>query len=668
MRRFSILSVRYRNDCSWRSERDNPFTLRVTRMKGHLWGIVPVVLILLFLMLPVSAATGNWTEVNGSAEFPARYMHSSVIFDNKMWVIGGYDTNYRDDVWYSSDGKVWYPSVHNAGFAARREHSSVVFDNKMWVIGGLTGALKNDVWNSADGVTWTEATSSAAFSARNSHSSVVFDNKMWVIGGTTGAGGLKDVYNSTDGITWKVAKASAEFPGRFSHSSVVFDNKMWVIGGKDAAPMNDVWYSSNGIDWIRATSAALFPARYMHTSVVYDDKIWVTGGLNSGGTILKDLWYSSDGVTWTEATPVQTIQSREGHSSVISNSKIWTLGGFGYNVTDAANKNSNATWSFQASPVAGFSADKTSGTYPLTVTFTDTSSGYPASYSWNFGDGGTATSTNPVHTYASAGTYSVSLTVTNSDGTGTETKANYIRVTAPPVVNGGDDPPQSAKTEQRAPLEMTVNVGGSSAVSLVTVTGTGLSGLIVTGTVVANPGQQLPPAPGITYQYIELVPARFLTIDGADIFFAVPESWLNEQGLEPEDIVLYHAKDTAWQALPTSVIEKKNGAVMFTAKSTGFSFFAITGTPREHPPRLAPEMTNPPAEHASVKSTPPRSPEEPAPVQTTVPVPGVSDTQPPASPALLILAGIAVCCGIAGAGFAVRRWWMRRQNPALFED
>jgi len=637
---------------------------------GMRWLRAVMVTLLLFMVLLVpatTAAVGNWTEVNNTAEFPARYVHSSVIFDNKMWVIGGYDTDYRDDVWYSSDGNVWYPSVQHAGFPARREHSSVVFDNKMWVIGGLTGALKNDVWNSSDGITWKEATSSAVFSKRYSHSSVVFNNKMWVIGGTIGGGGLNDVYNSSDGITWNVAKASAEFPKRYSHSSVVYDNKIWVIGGNDAATMNDVWSSPNGIDWIQATAAAAFPARYMHSSVVYDDKIWVIGGLSGGGAVLSDVWYSADGVTWTEAIPVRTLQSREGHTSVISGSKIWVIGGFGWNVTEGADTNSNATWSFQSSPVAGFTADKTSGSPPLTITFTDTSSGYPASYSWDFGDGGSSTSQNPVHTYASAGTYSVSLTVTNGDGTDAETKANSIVVSVPPVVNGGDDSPQSGAYEQRAPNEVSVNVGGDSAVSSVTVQGTGLSELIVTGTVMDGPGTHLPPVPGVLYQYIDLTPARYLTIDGTEIFFAIPGRWLKEHGLEPEDIVLYRATENAWQALPSRVAEVKNGEILFSAESPGFSLFAIAGTPRERVTQSAPEMANPPNENADTMTTPSsRSPEQPAPVRTTVPVAVSPDMPVSSSPVVLVIAGIAGCCGIAGAGVVVRRWWMRRQNPALF--
>ncbi|MEN6518632.1 MAG: NosD domain-containing protein [Methanospirillum sp.] len=86
-----------------------------------------------------------------------------------------------------------------------------------------------------------------------------------------------------------------------------------------------------------------------------------------------------------------------------------------------------------AAPVAGFTAVPTTGTAPLWVQFTDTSSGSPTLWSWSFGDGYTSTLRSPSHTYASAGTYTVSLTVWNAAGqSDTETKSGLITANPPP--------------------------------------------------------------------------------------------------------------------------------------------------------------------------------------------------------------------------------------------
>jgi PKD repeat protein len=81
-------------------------------------------------------------------------------------------------------------------------------------------------------------------------------------------------------------------------------------------------------------------------------------------------------------------------------------------------------------PTAAFSGSPTSGAAPLTVQFTDASTGEPTSWEWDFQNDGTVDSTqrSPSFTYASPGTYSVELTVGNGSGSDTLTKANYITV------------------------------------------------------------------------------------------------------------------------------------------------------------------------------------------------------------------------------------------------
>jgi PKD repeat protein len=86
-----------------------------------------------------------------------------------------------------------------------------------------------------------------------------------------------------------------------------------------------------------------------------------------------------------------------------------------------------------AAPVAGFSASPTSGVAPLTVSFTDQSTGQPTSWRWDFGDGASSTAQSPSHVYASAGTYTVSLTASNASGSDTLTWAGCISVSAAPA-------------------------------------------------------------------------------------------------------------------------------------------------------------------------------------------------------------------------------------------
>jgi PKD repeat protein len=84
-------------------------------------------------------------------------------------------------------------------------------------------------------------------------------------------------------------------------------------------------------------------------------------------------------------------------------------------------------------PVASFSGIPTTGFFPLTVQFNDSSTYTPTNWNWDFGDGNYTgnTTRNASHVYTSAGTYSVSLNVTNAGGSDTQTRTNYISVSTP---------------------------------------------------------------------------------------------------------------------------------------------------------------------------------------------------------------------------------------------
>ncbi|MSR63650.1 MAG: PKD domain-containing protein, partial [Planctomycetes bacterium] len=86
-----------------------------------------------------------------------------------------------------------------------------------------------------------------------------------------------------------------------------------------------------------------------------------------------------------------------------------------------------------APPTAYFEATPTLGPQPLTVAFSDASSGAITSWSWDFGDGQSANAQNPVHVYAASGLYSITLRATGPAGTHLRTRTDLVSVeVAPP--------------------------------------------------------------------------------------------------------------------------------------------------------------------------------------------------------------------------------------------
>ncbi|WP_281085414.1 PKD domain-containing protein, partial [Methanosarcina acetivorans] len=143
---------------------------------------------------------------------------------------------------------------------------------------------------------------------------------------------------------------------------------------------------------------------------------------NSTGSPTEWSWDFGDGATSNESSPMHTY-SAAGNYTV--NLTVENSAGTDFEVkTDYITVLEPST----PEPVAAFTADVTNGDVPLTVNFTDQSTGSPASWLWDFGDGATSTEQNPVHTYASAGSYTVNLTVENGAGTDFELKSDYIEV------------------------------------------------------------------------------------------------------------------------------------------------------------------------------------------------------------------------------------------------
>lgn len=88
-------------------------------------------------------------------------------------------------------------------------------------------------------------------------------------------------------------------------------------------------------------------------------------------------------------------------------------------------------------PTAGFTSDIKSGCAPLTVTYTDQSSGPVNSWNWSFPGGSPATSNeqNPVVTYSNSGVFTATLVVENTWGNNTASQNDLITINNTPLAS-----------------------------------------------------------------------------------------------------------------------------------------------------------------------------------------------------------------------------------------
>ena len=183
-----------------------------------------------------------------------------------------------------------------------------------------------------------------------------------------------------------------------------------------------------------ATSTAV-DTTYAATSLTVAGPTTVSDGAMLVGGIGLDN--TTAGVTapsaWTEAwestgAQVAELTHRQTATAGPTPALTWNL-----SRATAAGGWARALRPVPQAPTASFTTSPASGEAPLDVQFTDTSTGGPTAWAWDFGDGTTSTAQNPAHTYTQPGSYAVTLTATNAVGTGTPA-TRTVTATAPPPV------------------------------------------------------------------------------------------------------------------------------------------------------------------------------------------------------------------------------------------
>lgn len=254
-----------------------------------------------------------WTPANLNVEFPERADAQLLAYDDRLWLIGGYEEEngtkiWHDDVWSSEDGLTWQLETAAAAFGGRYAHAAVVFDDRMWVIGGSTSAAsagEDDVWWSTNGIEWTIANANAPFGPRSGHTVSALNGRLLLVAGSNGER-LNDVWSSADGITWVQDSPSAAFSPRASHAAGAVDDRLVIVGGTrdEQTFSNEIWWTRDGVAW-ESWGEADFTPRARMGSAVHDGRFYIAGGeyataepFTHGGT---EFFYADD--VWSLRQP-----------------------------------------------------------------------------------------------------------------------------------------------------------------------------------------------------------------------------------------------------------------------------------------------------------------------------------------------------------------------------
>ena len=311
--------------------------------------------------VPPTAPDYRWIEVTREAPYAPRDGAGALVFEGKMWLIGGWNPDdpvhfpriCNNEVWSSTDGALWSLEKPNTfseeGFdpasdwEGRHTAGYVVHRGKMWIVGGDAnqGHYQCDVWCSEDGKRWTCVTREVPWCPRVLHYTLAFKDEIWVMGGQTlpqfapaEERLYDDVWKSPDGIHWeKVERKEPAWPARgMIGGGAVFDGRIWILGGgtydtpgrPERRFYNDVWCSEDGIHWECLLEEAPWSPRQYHEVAVFDGRLWVLEGTRHGNR--NDVWYSEDGIHWKEL-PGTPWKPRHAASVFAYGGALWMAAG-----------------------------------------------------------------------------------------------------------------------------------------------------------------------------------------------------------------------------------------------------------------------------------------------------------------------------------------------------
>ena len=275
----------------------------------------------------------------------------------------------------------------------------------------------------------------------------------------------------------------------------------------------------------------------------------------------------------------------------------------------------NSSWvqpSISSNVTANFVSNPTTGFAPLNVAFTDTSTGLPTSWSWDFGDGATSTEQNPTHTYPSAGTYTVSLTASNANSTSSKT--------APIIVDeedddggsshssgGGGGSPEPARNVEVKELSQVFITNGKAVkfdftknATCVVYVGFDAKKTVGKTTTIAEQLKgksslvsELPSDEVYKSFNIWVGNSGFASsknIENPVICFKVEKSWIQDKKIDQDSITLNRYNDKKWEQIPASLLREDEEYLYFTVETPGFSSFAITGKANTSPEETVTEI------------------------------------------------------------------------------
>lgn len=252
--------------------------------------------------------TSKWTMIPTQYNFPFRTEHSAVLYDDRMYIIGGYSGlgGYRMDPFYfdlrTPLEERWEPVVLETRGEApspRSAMSAVVWQHYVYVFGGWDGEVTMDDFYRLDlkKLKWKRVRSKGERPPpRRSHNAFVWRDAMYILLGYDGTQNCEPHLYRFDFETkkWEIVPVEGQPPpGRSRAKCVLYNNTVAIFGGWDRVNHFEDWWELSLVHRKWRSVPVQFPSSGIgqHTAEVHQNKVFVFGGYHANKQMSSsDLW------------------------------------------------------------------------------------------------------------------------------------------------------------------------------------------------------------------------------------------------------------------------------------------------------------------------------------------------------------------------------------------
>ena len=314
------------------------------------------------IVLFAQGTEGSWVTLSSSG-FTARKGLTSAVVNGKIYTICGIGNNGLTNTFintlevFDPLTNSWSTPKTTGAATARYLLTSAVVNNKIYVLGGTDGTdiATLEIFDPANN-TWVKQTTTGTFTPRAGLTSSVIGNKIYVIGGENNFGPLNtlEVFDPATNA-WSTPSTTGTFLPTSKLTSSVVGDKIYVMGGYDGSTdLNtlEVFDPSANI-WSTPMTTGTFSPRDNLTSSVLSGKIYVIGGFDQGQAVNTVEVFDPTTNVWSTPTTKGALTARSELTSSVVNGEIYTIGGISGTI-----KSTNEVFSTGGTSVRAESVDQ----------------------------------------------------------------------------------------------------------------------------------------------------------------------------------------------------------------------------------------------------------------------------------------------------------------------